>query len=666
MIQLKNICLSYGDRELLKDINLSLSYGDRISLTGANGSGKSTLMKTIAGIVSPDSGELIVNKNTKITYLPQSCTGTGGRTLMEEAQKAFASLKVKEEEKKAIEIKLESSKDGETQTTRLLKRQHQLQEELLSKGYYNRDQLIYRVLFGLGFCKEDLLKETSSFSGGWQMRIALARVLLEDADFLLLDEPTNYLDLDARYWLKSYLTEFKGGFLLVSHDRYFIDTTVSQVIELFGGKLKRYNCNYTEYQERRRKELENLYKSYYRQQDEIEKIENFINRFRYNSSRAGVVQSRIKYLEKLKRIEIPDSVKQPHITFPEPPHSGRTVLTLEKLSKYYGEKKVIDNLNLTVSRGERVFISGRNGAGKSTLLRIIAGADPDYRGAVKYGKDVQPGYFAQELSEMLDTSLSVIEEVESDSPTNLIPHLRNMLGAFLFQNDDVYKKVSVLSGGERSRLALLKLLLKPCNLLLLDEPTNHLDITSKDVLLKALQDYSGTLLFVSHDRHFIENLATSVLELDESRYRYYHGDYNYYLRRKQQERETTGTSVITRVSPTQTQARKEKNWKTDSTGSKSRREEEKRLKREIRRLEKEEEEILSGLENIDREKEEIHHKLSQPEVYSDGEKTKELKEAMERNSRHQRELTSRWEEVEANLRNLKDELLAMNGENIVS
>ncbi|MBP5451839.1 MAG: ABC-F family ATP-binding cassette domain-containing protein, partial [Treponema sp.] len=532
-VQFSKVSLAFGERDILKDVSVYLQSGSKAALTGANGAGKSTLIKIMAGIQDVDSGERIVQKGTRIAYLPQSGLVHHGCTLKEEADKAFAWGYQIQEEIDSLGSQMEQNPD---QSQRLAEEQDELLSKLESSGWYRREGTCEQVLLGLGFSRDDFSKQTDEFSGGWQMRIALAKALMCGPDILLLDEPTNYLDIEARNWLEGFLGDFKGGFLLVSHDRYFLDHTINEVYELFNGDLKRYPGNFTHYEEVRKVELESLIAAYEQQQEEIHHLEEFIRRFGYKATKAAQAQDRQKQLDKMVRIEIPESLKKIHFTFPEAPHSGQLVLTLENITKQYGDNPpVVKNLDFVLEKGERLVVAGRNGAGKSTLLRIIAGEDKDFSGNVKLGAGVSIGYFSQDSAERITGSESILERLESKCPLELIPKARDMLGAFLFRGDDVFKSIDVLSGGEKSRIALLELLLRPVNLLVLDEPTNHLDMHSKDVLLDALKDFGGTVIFVSHDRVFIVDLATRVLELHPGTYRNFPGDYRYYMQRLQDE-----------------------------------------------------------------------------------------------------------------------------------
>ncbi len=624
-VQFTKVSLAYGDRDILKDVGLNLASGSRASLAGANGSGKSTLMKVIAGKISPDSGERAVQKGTRVAYLPQSGIVHRGRTLLEEAESAFDDIAALIGRMEELGRELESSVADDDATKARIEEHHALHELVEASGWYERRMRVELVTGGLGFSKDDLDRPTDEFSGGWQMRIALAKVLLGAPDILLLDEPTNYLDIEARDWLEGWLRDFKGGYLLVSHDRYFLDVTVNEVYELFQGSLKRYAGNYSSYEKVRKVELESLLARYEAQREEIAKTEDFIRRFRYNQSKAAMVQDRVKRLEKMEPIEIPESLKKIHFSFPPPPHSGRIALTLAGVGKRYGERRVLGGLDLLVEAGEKLVVVGRNGAGKTTLLRILSGADPSYEGEASLGSGIAIGYFSQDVAETMTGSLSVIETLESEAPTDLIPKLRDLAGAFLFRGDDIHKAVSVLSGGEKSRLALLKLLLHPVNLLILDEPTNHLDLHSKDVLLDALKSYPGTVIFVSHDRAFMEALATKTLELSPAGPRLFYGDYGYYLDRLAREKagETAAVPEAARAAAPDAgvpPAGAESGQPTLSAAEK--READKKRQAAVRRLEREESEILARMEKLEAEKTALEAEISQPEVYSDGAKSK--------------------------------------------
>ena len=631
-LQITQVSHSFGQHDILKNVSLAIGPGSKTALSGDNGSGKTTLLKIAAGLLKPDSGKVIRQRDSIVSYLPQTGVIHAGTSLEGEVERAFSRFETLLKEKEAFEKHLGHAVEGEEGLESYLQRHHQIEETLLNAGYYQRGEQIHRVLSGLGFSEDDFQRETDEFSGGWQMRIALAKVLLEGPDVLLLDEPTNYLDIEARNWLESFLLSYSGGFIVVSHDRYFLDVTINAVCELWNGGLKVYKGNFSAYEKRRAVELETITAAYNKQQDEITKIEEFVRKFRYNASKANLVQSRITRLEKMEIIEVPESLKQIHFSFPKAPHSGKKVLRVSNVSRTYGDTTALDDVSFELERGEKLVIAGINGAGKSTLMRIIAGRDTEHSGTITHGTGVLTGYFSQDNDE-LDEQATVYEEAENSAPTSLIPSLRNILGAFLFRGDDIYKRVSVLSGGERSRLAILKLLLNPANLLILDEPTNHLDMASKQVLMKAMQSFDGTLVFVSHDRYFIEGVANRVLELDGGAATNYPGDYEYYLWRKEAEGEETPT-VVTEIQESLPAAQAEH-------------QERKKTKTALKRLERREHEIVEALERLGEAHEAILRRLAEPEVYSDGEKTKELKGELTRNETEQNLLTEEWHELES-------------------
>ena len=665
-VQFSKVSLAFGDRDILKDVSVNLAAGTKAALSGANGSGKSTLMKIMAGEIAPDSGQRIAQKDARIVYLPQSGIVHAGCTLRQEADRAFEYGYQLQRELEEIGDAL---KDSSQKSGPLLERHHEITTQLEESGWYRREAQAEQVLLGLGFSRGDLDRQTQEFSGGWQMRIALAKALMQHPDILLLDEPTNYLDLEARNWLEEFLNSFSGGFLLVSHDRYFLDTTVTEVYELFNGDLHRYVGNYTNYEKVRQVELESLMATYQQQQEEIRKLEDFIRRFGAKATKAAQAQERQKMLDKLlaQQVQIPESLKKMRFSFPPAPHSGRLVLTLEGVSKSYdGVRQVLSQLDLVLEKGERLVVVGCNGSGKTTLLKILAQQDASYEGSVKEGAGVAVGYFSQDSAEKICGATTVLEYIENQAPLELIPRVRDMLGSFLFRGDDVFKTLDVLSGGEKSRLALLQLLLKPVNLLILDEPTNHLDLHSKDVLLEALESFGGTVVFVSHDRGFIQSLATRVLELSPpaevgsgdgacvtscGRARNFPGSYEYYLERLAAE--AAGLEVAPPSSSGKTGATASKQESADGANTPSagalKYEEQKKLKNQRRKLEKEEERLMEEIAAAEEEKQELENQLAQPEVYSDPQKSRQVQSALEALDAKIDQLTTAWEEVSAQL-----------------
>ncbi|MDR0512206.1 MAG: ABC-F family ATP-binding cassette domain-containing protein [Treponema sp.] len=654
-VQFSKVSLAFGDRDILKDISLNIASGTRAALAGANGAGKSTLLKVIAGKIQADSGDRAVQKNCRISYLPQSGIIHRGKTLREEAETAFTGIFDLITRMEELGRELETRSAENSRTASLLEETHRLQEEIENSGFYRREAAIAQVFTGLGFSPADMERESGEFSGGWQMRIALAKVLLENPDIMLLDEPTNYLDIEARTWLESWLQSFSGGCLLVSHDRYFLDVSINEVYEIFQGNLKRYAGNYSTYEKLRAAELESLVKRYEAQQEEIEKTEALIRRFRYKATKAAFAQELIKRLEKMERIEIPENLKKINITFPPPPHSGRIALTLESVSKSYGEHQVLSSVDLTVEAGERLLVAGPNGAGKTTLLRIISGGDTKHEGSIKHGAGITVGYFSQDAAEMLSGSQTVEQHIEAHSPTHLIPKVRGMLGAFLFRGDDVFKPLSVLSGGEKSRLVMLRMLLKPINLLILDEPTNHLDLQSKDILLECLKAYGGTIIFVSHDRGFMEALSTKTLGLHSGNPRLYYGGYEYYLQRLASDANNqTGNENTVPFSGVQPDEKPDASAGDTQLSAAEQRELNKQRQAALRRLEKQEAEILKDIQMLETEKTFLDGELSKPEVYSSGELMKAVKLKLEENSRFMETKTSEWEAKAEELASLRN------------
>jgi ATP-binding cassette subfamily F protein 3 len=533
LIQLSDLTKSFGDRVLLDHVTWQIDDGDRAGLCGPNGAGKTTLLKMLAGMEEPDSGGVIRPANLTIGYLPQDGLTHSGRTVFEEASAAFQPLLDLKAEMHDIEHRLGDASIPQEDHDAMLVRYSDLQDRFRLADGYNMDLRIATVLRGLGFGQDDWGRPAETLSGGWQMRIALAKLLLLRPNLLLLDEPTNHLDLDARNWLEDFLGTYPYAVILVSHDRYFLDAVVTRITDINLRTLTDYVGNYSRYVEQRDAMLERLRQAKREQDEEVARVKMFIDRFRYQATKAAQVQSRIKLLEKVVPIDVPPERKRIHFKFPPCAKSGRTVLELKHIRKAYGDLVVFRDLSLHVERGDRIALLGPNGAGKSTLMRMLSGEEAADSGTRTPGHQVVMEYFAQDEAARLNPALTVYETLESGSPHTMVPAIRNILGGFLFSGDDVYKKVSVLSGGERTRLAVARMLLRPSNTLLLDEPTNHLDLDSKDVLLEALEDYGGTLIIVSHDRYFIEKLATKTLEIGHGEGVVYPGTYSEFLWHKE-------------------------------------------------------------------------------------------------------------------------------------
>lgn len=537
MISVDGLTVEFGDRALFKDISFQINEKDRIALMGKNGAGKSTLLKILAGQRKPSRGNVSAPKDTVIAYLPQHLMTEDGRTVYEEASQAFAPLFAMEKRIDDLNRQLTERTDYDSPEY------YKLIEEVsaLSEKYYSIDLThfeadVEKTLLGLGFKREDLQRQTSDFSGGWRMRIELAKMLLKNPDVLLLDEPTNHLDIDSIQWLEEFLISNGKAVVVISHDRTFVDNTTTRTIEVTMGRIYDYKVNYSKYLELRKDRRAQQQKAYDEQQKMIAETKDFIERFKGTYSKTLQVQSRVKMLEKLELIEVDEEdTSALRLKFPPSPRSGSYPVIAQELSKYYGDHLVFKEAGFTIQRGEKVAFVGRNGEGKSTLVKCIMGEITDYTGKLTLGHNVQIGYFAQNQASLLDEELTVFQTVDDVTPSELKSNTKNLLGAFMFSGDDIDKKVKVLSGGERTRLAMIKLLLQPVNLLILDEPTNHLDLKTKDILKNALIDFDGTLIVVSHDRDFLNGLAQKVYEFGNGKVTEHLEDINGFLRKKKME-----------------------------------------------------------------------------------------------------------------------------------
>src|SRR4051812_43174411 len=534
MIQLSAGGKRFGPKLLFQDLDWLITPNDRVGVVGANGTGKSTLLKVLAGIESLDYGSIVRTKGISAGYLPQDGLSLSGRTVFSECMSVFQELRAMEEELEQLTAKMSELDHDSAEYAQVGDRFHSLEAQFRAHDGYALDAQVGAVLSGLGFRKEDWHRATEEFSGGWQMRIALAKLLLQKPNLLLLDEPTNHLDLETRNWLEDYLAAYQNAFVLISHDRYFLDVTVKKTVEIWNKRVQFYSGNYEKYLAQREERKTQLESAYRNQQDKIEQLEAFINRFRYQATKAKQVQSRVKELERMERVEIPPEEKTIHFRFPQPKPSGRIVAEFRDVAKSYGTKEVFRNVSFMIERGDRVALVGANGAGKSTLIRMLDRSEPLSAGEYALGHNAQPDYFAQDQYKVLDPARRMLDDLEEVAPRSTTTELRNLLGCFLFSDDDVFKPLGVLSGGERNRYALARMLLHPSNFLLLDEPTNHLDLRAKDVLLNALQDFNGTVIFVSHDRYFIDKLATKVFEIVDGTLHVFPGNYEEFMSRKQE------------------------------------------------------------------------------------------------------------------------------------
>jgi ATP-binding cassette subfamily F protein 3 len=535
MIQLSSAGKRFGPKLLFENLDWLITPDARVGVVGANGTGKTTLLKVLCGTDSLDYGSIVSAKNTTFGYLPQDGLQLSGRTVFNECISVFANLRALEQEMEDLAHKMGEIDPASDEYAQVADRYEHILAEFRVKDGYALESQVGAVLDGLGFRKEDWTRYAEEFSGGWQMRIALGKLLLSKPNLLLLDEPTNHLDLESRNWLEQYLLQYPFAYVLISHDRYFLDVTVDRIIEIWNKGVHFYSGNYEKYLAQKQERRDSLLAAYKNQRDRIEQLEAFINRFRYQATKAKQVQSRIKELEKIDRIGVPPDEKSIHFSFPQPKPSGRLVVEATDVAKSYGEKEVFGDVNFTIQRGDRVALVGVNGAGKSTLIKLLAGIEPLTEGVLQLGHNVEADYFAQDQYKELDTSRRLIDDLSDVAPQKSTVELRGVLGCFLFSADDVFKPIGVLSGGERNRYALARMLLHPSNFLLLDEPTNHLDMRAKDVLLEALEKYNGTVVFVSHDRYFIDKLATRVFEIGSGRVEVFPGNYEDYLWRKQRQ-----------------------------------------------------------------------------------------------------------------------------------
>ena len=637
MLQLRGVNKFFADRRIFDAIDWHVRPTDRIGLCGENGAGKSTLLKLLAGKVEADGGQVQSAKGTTFGYLPQDGLEYRGRTLFAEVHSALEGLLDIQSELSDLEVTLAGSHESAD-----LDRYAELQTLFEDRGGYSMEAEVGKVLGGLGFATSDFERPCEQFSGGWQMRIALAKLLLQRPTLLLLDEPTNHLDLPARDWLEDYLCNYPYAVVLVSHDRFFLDKVIGRIVEIWNGKLTEYPGNYTKYLTTRDERVKALRAAKQQQDDEIAKTEAFISRFRYQANKAALVQSRIKQLDKVERISLPPERKKIAFSFPAPPKGGRIALELKKAGQKYGALNVLEAVDLVVEQGERIALVGPNGAGKSTLMRLMAGVEVPASGERIAGHNLAQAYFAQNQAEELNSEREVLAEISADSPYDMVPKLRNILGSFLFSGDEVEKKVQVLSGGERNRLALAKLLLRPANLLLLDEPTNHLDLQSKQVLLDALKGYKGTIVFVSHDRYFVDQLASRVLEVGAGQVESYFGNYEDFLRAKQKIGDVSHSSqrveqIVVESSVEVSQS------KDDRLQSHSER---KQQQRQQQKREKDLAKIESEIENLETELAGIEQQMADPQLYQDQDKWRLTSMSHQKIKERLEETYARWEKLQ--------------------
>jgi ATP-binding cassette subfamily F protein 3 len=643
VISINNIKKEFGGEPLFSGVSFNLNEKECVGLAGKNGSGKTTLLKIISGEVKPDVGDVSYPKEMTIGYLPQEKLITSQKTIKEEALEAFRFIHELKNRIDGLTEEIRNRKDYHTDSYhKLLLELDELNHRLL---LYEPEKLIAKtekVLFGLGFRPEDLSRSLTEFSFGWQMRVEIAKLLLLKPSLLLLDEPTNHLDIESIQWLEEFLKSYYGSVLVVSHDRALLDNITTRTIEISNGKVYDYKVPYSKYIQLREERILQQKAAYSNQQAEIRQIERFIERFRYKNTKARQVQSRITRLEKMDRMEVDDMDKSAiHFTFPPAPHSGKITVECRKVSKSYSDNQVLKMINFEILKGERVAFVGRNGEGKTTMAKIIAGV-LDHEGEVKLGYNVVTGYFAQDQWEMLDPEKTVFETVDEVAVGDIRSRLKAMLGAFLFQGDDIDKKVKVLSGGEKSRLALAKLLLVPANFLLLDEPTNHLDMRSKDILKNALLQFTGTMIIVSHDRDFLQGLTSKVYEFRNKGIKEYRGDIFEYLEKRKLEdlkelnsQEQKSVTTEKKISDTKLRWEQKKEFE--------------RKKRKLERKIKEAEDKAAGLEQ---QLEQLNLKLADPDTYAEEMKSGVLYQEHDRLSKDLEEIYVTWEHLNMELEQL--------------
>jgi ATP-binding cassette subfamily F protein 3 len=651
LLALENITLHLGERTLLDGVSTFINPGERIGLVGPNGAGKSTLLKIIMGIQEADEGSISLAGEETLGYLPQDGVDPDFTlTVLEEVETAFADLFELEMKVKGIQEKLSKADPQSDAYNKLMDQYGILQTELEASGLYELRSEVEKVLMGLGFTEEDFHRSTSEFSGGWLMRIALAKLLLRRPTYLLLDEPTNHLDIESLQWMENFLNSYEGAVVVVSHDKAFLDIITNRTLALRQGKISDYAGNYTFYEKKWEEERELLINKKKNQEKEIKQTQEFIDRFRYKASKASQVQSRIKQLDKMDEIEIEEEQDNVSFRFPEPERSGQVVMKLEDLHKSYGENTVFDGIDYEIERGDKIAVVGPNGAGKSTLIRILAGFEPFQDGNRIEGHNVTVNYFAQHQADELDPKKDALETMHDAGSGEKESRLRTILGCFLFRGDDVFKKVKVLSGGEKSRLALAKMLLSPANLLIFDEPTNHLDMSSKKILQQAIQQYEGTCLIVSHDRDFLDPIVNKVLDVQPSYIRTYLGNVSYYLTRKKEEETKQANEKASQEATEQENAqlsrKEQRRLEAEQRNARNRRTKPVRGKIEA---------VENEIQKMESRKIEIEEAMAQPDFYDDEENVKKFSLEYDQLKADLTDQYSQWEEYQQRLEAIEDE-----------
>ena len=650
MLRLENISLTFGERTLLNSISTLINPGERVGLVGPNGAGKSTLLKIIAGDILPDSGNIHTSKAATVGYLPQDGVDPDpGCTVYEEMENTFEGVIKLEKRLHQAQHELAELEEGSSEYQETMERVGILQSKVERSGAYTLQSDIEKILMGLGFSEEDFNRSTTEFSGGWLMRIALGKLLLRKPMYLLLDEPTNHLDIESLRWLEQFLINYEGAVIIVSHDKAFLNKITNRTLALESGNLLDYAGNYSYYEEKHAEYLEHRRKAYENQQKQIKEIEEFIDKFRYNASKAAQVQSRIKQLEKMDKIELDEREEEISFSFPPPERSGAIVMKLKHIRKKYGGNVVFDDLSYSVDRGDKIAVLGPNGAGKSTMIRIMAGLEDYNEGQREVGHNVTVSYFAQHQADELDLSKTVFEIMRDAAPMAKETRIRTILGCFLFHGDDVFKKVSVLSGGEKSRLALARMLMQPANFLIFDEPTNHLDMQSKKILQQALDQYEGTYMIVSHDRDFLDPIVDKVLEVRPQTINTFLGNVSYYLE-KVEEREVAEDKLNQEKS-------------SSNNGSGLSRKEERRIEAQKRQqkydqlkpLKKEIDPLEDRIKKMETRKDEIEELMSQPDFYEDEERVKEISMEYDKLKAELVEVYKKWEDIAMQISEIEEE-----------
>ncbi|RNC83682.1 MAG: ABC transporter ATP-binding protein [Balneola sp.] len=658
MLQLTNITLSLGDRNLLDGISTIVNPGERIGLVGPNGAGKSTLLKVIMGLQEVDKGQVSMAGEESLGYLPQDGVEPDfSLTIIEEVETAFKELFDLEMQVKSVQQKLSITDSQSSEYEKLMERYGSLQTQLETSGLYSLRSKIEKVLMGLGFSESDFDRPTTEFSGGWLMRIALAKLLLRNPTYLLLDEPTNHLDIESLQWMENFLKTYDGAVIVVSHDRAFLDMLTNRTLAIRQGTMSDYAGNYSFYERKWEEERELLINAQKNQEKQIKETERFVERFRYKATKARQVQSRVKQLEKIDRIEVEDELASVSFRFPPPERSGQVVMNLNNITKRYGDYTVFEGLDFEIERGDKIAVVGPNGAGKSTLIRILSGNEPIQAGERKEGHKVTTSYFAQHQADELDLTKDPLEIMLEEGAGQKESHLRSILGSFLFIGDDVFKKVKVLSGGEKSRLALAKMLLSPANFLIFDEPTNHLDMSSKNILQQAIQQYEGTCMIVSHDRAFLDTIVNKVLEVQPGRIRTYLGNVSYFLDKKKEEEEQ-GKTDSQLTNNNKALATRDTESVTLSKKEQRRQEAERRneLNRRVKPIKKKLQKVEQEIESSEFRKIEIEELMAQTDFYEDNDKVKEVTLEYEELKKSLVELMYKWEEYSMRIEAVEEEL----------